>query len=273
MRFIFHSQEKSGGLYVIRNLLNGWVYLGSTVKFKGRFLGHQRSLKRGTHRNKGLQADFNRYGAGAFSCEVVAVMAEEGERIRLEEKSIEGLFGSDCYNATVVCPPSTLGRKLPPFSEEHRLKLRLAHLGKKRGKRPPRSEEHRRKLRLAGIGRKLSEEAKRKVQAANLGKKLSEDTKKKIGDFQRLKETRAKNRSLQLGRKRSQETCEKLRQAGLGRQFSEASKEKNRLSHLGKRASEETREKMRRAHANRKPISEETRGKLRLARRKVVGDS
>jgi len=40
MKSRFHEFEKFGGLYIIRNLLNGWVYIGSARHFKGRYRSH-----------------------------------------------------------------------------------------------------------------------------------------------------------------------------------------------------------------------------------------
>ncbi len=63
-----------------------------------------------------------------------------------------------------IKPPSWLGKKRGPMSEDHKRKLSEA----KKGKPSPRKGEH------------LSEETKNKLRLANIGKKHTEETKKKI---------------------------------------------------------------------------------------------
>lgn len=119
-----------------------------------------------------------------------------------------------------------------------------------------------------GNGGKLqSEETKDKIRKANMGRKRSEET--------RLKISLAKSNP-------SDETREKLRQAKLGKKQSEETKRKRAESRMGHRHSPETIKKLkaaRRAWAalrpkapprvrpkvERKPISEETRERLRLS--------
>ena len=66
------------------------------------------------------------------------------------------------------------GKKRSPFSEEHKLKMSLAHKGK------PFSEEHKLKMSLARKGKPLSEEHKRKMSLAHKGKPVSEETRRKM---------------------------------------------------------------------------------------------
>ena len=73
------------------------------------------------------------------------------------------------------------GQKMPPFSDEHREKLKQAKLGKKL------SAEHIEKVRQASIGRTYSEETRRKVSESKkgiatrgTGWKHSEETKIKM---------------------------------------------------------------------------------------------
>ena len=63
------------GVYLIRNNVNGFVYVGSTKKdFEVRWREHRMCLKGGYHQNKPLQDDWNRHGESNFSFEVL----EEG---------------------------------------------------------------------------------------------------------------------------------------------------------------------------------------------------
>ena len=66
------------------------------------------------------------------------------------------------------------GRKLPPFSEEHRKNMSEARKGMKL------SEEHRKKISKAGKGRKVSEATRKKLSEAQKGRKFSNEHKKKL---------------------------------------------------------------------------------------------
>jgi len=55
------------GVYLIRNVLDGTIYVGSTTKsFHVRCQGHFHALRAGKHNNRHLQAAFKKYGEDAF---------------------------------------------------------------------------------------------------------------------------------------------------------------------------------------------------------------
>lgn len=54
------------GIYEIRCLPTGKIYIGSAVDLRARWSHHQANLRRGTHRNPHLQAAWNKYGAAGF---------------------------------------------------------------------------------------------------------------------------------------------------------------------------------------------------------------
>lgn len=60
------------GIYAIVNTITNVWYIGMTTKsFRSRWLHHVEDLKQGTHHNKGLQRDFNMYGARAFVLRII----------------------------------------------------------------------------------------------------------------------------------------------------------------------------------------------------------
>lgn len=61
MNKILPRQYDYGGVYMIENLTNKKVYIGSSTNIEHRLQVHRRALKKGTHSNKALQEDFNRH--------------------------------------------------------------------------------------------------------------------------------------------------------------------------------------------------------------------
>lgn len=57
---------KFPGIYKITNTLTNAVYIGQAVVIKHRWYNHDRSLKKGDHRNCYLQRAYNKYGKEAF---------------------------------------------------------------------------------------------------------------------------------------------------------------------------------------------------------------
>ena len=68
----------SAGVYVIRCVPSGEVYIGSSMDVQKRFAGHRSALGRGTHHNRRLQAAWDHYGEDSFEFEVLeAGLAED----------------------------------------------------------------------------------------------------------------------------------------------------------------------------------------------------
>ncbi|WP_198174978.1 GIY-YIG nuclease family protein [Spirosoma arboris] len=64
----------AAGIYEIRNLVNGKVYIGSAIRFKPRFNGHKSQLRRQTHVNKGLQNAYYRDGENSFHFNILQII-------------------------------------------------------------------------------------------------------------------------------------------------------------------------------------------------------
>jgi hypothetical protein len=62
------------GVFQIKNNMNGKLLLLKALDIPGIITRHQLELKRNMHRNPELQADWNRFGADAFSFEVLAAL-------------------------------------------------------------------------------------------------------------------------------------------------------------------------------------------------------
>jgi len=59
------------GVYQIRNMINGKIFLGSSKDLKGIINRNRFQLKSGLHVNKKLQRDFNEIGESNFSFEIL----------------------------------------------------------------------------------------------------------------------------------------------------------------------------------------------------------
>jgi group I intron endonuclease len=62
---------KNTGIYMIKNELNGKVYIGSSINIKARWARHKTQLKNNIHTSKHLQSAYNKYGADKFFFEII----------------------------------------------------------------------------------------------------------------------------------------------------------------------------------------------------------
>lgn len=120
------------------------------------------------------------------------------------------------------------------MTDEHRRKLSLAKMGKKRG---PHSQETKKKMSAASVGKPKPYEARQNMRVAQTGKKLSEETKKRIGEAGRgrvkSEETRRRLSVANLGKKGTPKTEEQkqyMREKMKGRKFSQESIEKMKIA-------------------------------------------
>ncbi|MBU2491097.1 MAG: GIY-YIG nuclease family protein [Bacteroidetes bacterium] len=59
------------GVYIIKNNINGKIFLGSSLNLKGKENSFRFQLKSGTHMNSQLQNDYNIYGDSSFIFEII----------------------------------------------------------------------------------------------------------------------------------------------------------------------------------------------------------
>lgn len=69
-----NSLRNKMGIYQIRNLVNGKVYVGSSYNVASRWVEHQHDLRKNEHRNQRLQNSFNKYGEDNFVYEVLEII-------------------------------------------------------------------------------------------------------------------------------------------------------------------------------------------------------
>lgn len=185
------------GVYVIRNVVNGKVYVGSASRgIRSRWNEHLSNLRKARHANRHLQAAWIKYGEGAFEFKVLLVCGADdcltNEQIFIDQmKAANDEYG---YN---ILPLAGSARGWKPNAEtrakmsaagkgrvktpEHQAKISAAQIGQKRAplsveqrtllsvihKGRPKSAEHRAKIAAAHRGRKKSPEHLAKILAAN----------------------------------------------------------------------------------------------------------
>ena len=179
------SIPKKSGIYQIRNLVNGKVYVGSAVNLRARRNRHFSYLRNNCHANRKLQNAFNKYGEENIVFEVVEIVADKYNLLEREQYYIDTLNAvKEGYNIRLIAE-SNLGIK---YSEQSKERIRKAksniseetrkRMSISRNKRPPISEETRRRMSLAQSNR--SEETRRRMSLAQQGKHMSEETKQRI---------------------------------------------------------------------------------------------
>lgn len=113
-------RQREGIVYIIKNLVNNKVYIGSTF-YKNRLLAHKNELRQGIHTNKPLQCAFRIYGESNFElCSVLETpYCEYDEDLRIIETSYIEKYNSIFpfgYNATkrtkLIHSPNSTPRKV-----------------------------------------------------------------------------------------------------------------------------------------------------------------
>lgn len=162
----------NSGIYCIRNIENGKVYIGSAVDINDRFSQHRHRLGRGTHHSIKLQNSWNKHGKGAFAFEILEVVMEKSHLIEREQFWINFFLAASAAGYNIAhTAGSPLGVKR---SAETRAKLALFNSGLKQT--PETIEKRVVQLR----GKKRSDECKQKLSAVHKGKPLTEEHRLKL---------------------------------------------------------------------------------------------
>jgi len=217
---------KISGIYIIKNTLDGKVYVGSSTHVNRRWACHRHNLRNNKHSSKHLQAAWNKYGEAAFKFLLLERVFTTTNLLWREQfflkyyKSYDSKFG---YNTRHIAEanyglvPSSetrqkisLGNKGKVVTEETANKIRIANTGRKYGYR---SQEFKDNLSQQFTGRELSEETRLKISQANTGRIPSAKTRALWSEQRKGKQLGEDNPF--YGRKHSPETIEKCRQAAI----------------------------------------------------------
>lgn len=159
------------GVYKISNIKTGDVYIGSAVNMNKRKGYHFWQLKRSIHCNPFLQKSYNKYGANAFSFEVLNICPPES--CIKQEQLFVNKYSKSGYRLFNICKiaGSVFGRK---HSEASKVKIGLSN------KKNVMSDEQKQHLRNINLGKKKSIESVQKGALKRTGIKMSESAKIKI---------------------------------------------------------------------------------------------
>lgn len=109
------ARRKISGVYAITNVLNGKVYIGSSVDIYSRWSAHRSSLRKNAHHSAALQRAWVKYGEDSFRFEIVEIVESPsvGDLHRRETHHIakaNSANGKDGYNS-LIFGGSALGFK------------------------------------------------------------------------------------------------------------------------------------------------------------------
>lgn len=168
--------NKTSGIYIITNIINGKVYIGQSKSVTTRWSQHKTDLKRNVHRNNHLQNAFNAYELKNFTYAILEKCSQE----IIDDREVYWIDHYQSTNRDYGYNLDSGGRLNKNHSEETRKKIREALIGNKNNKDRVFTEEHKANLSKAAIGRKHSPEHIENNRKAQIGKITSEETKQKL---------------------------------------------------------------------------------------------
>lgn len=192
------------GIYRIRCLPSGRVYIGQSVNIKARWALHRGQLRAGTHGNPIMRRSFNKYGPDAFEFTVLTECADAD--LDASEKAHIAAAKNELGEAMVM----NIGEDVrnPMKGRHHTAEARHLLSERFRGiPRGPMPAETRRRLSEAKRGHRPTPENVAKAALARVGLVRSQSAKDKTAATHR-------------GMKRSAEACARMSASAKGRVIS-----------------------------------------------------
>ena len=174
-KIIKFSDYHMSGIYAIRNSLNGKMYIGSASDICSRIYIHKRDLRVSKHHSIHLQRSWKLHGENSFEFFLVELVENVSCLLEREQYWMDESNCCNKHKGYNISPTAGSCRGIK-LSEEHKEKLRIAHLGKVV------SEETRKKL--SEIHKRNpywkekshSQETKDKISLTKTGEKHSRST-------------------------------------------------------------------------------------------------
>lgn len=145
------------GIYKIKNMINGRIYIGSAINFSRRIGEHTGLLNKNKHHSAYLQNSWNKHGGDNFIFGLIEQVKHSEDLIAREQCWMDTLNPE--YN---ICP--TAGSRLGSKSTEET----KAKISKNNGK--------------YWLGKSIPEDVKKKMSNSSKGCAHSDATKKKISE-------------------------------------------------------------------------------------------
>ena len=204
----------TSGIYQIRHIESGKVYIGSAVDIQHRWAKHRHALRKDQHHSGHLQRAWRKYGPDAFAFEILEVVPDGVDLIRIEQEYLDRLHPFDPeigYNGSPTAG-SPLGVK---HTTETRAKVSAALAGRQHTaeERAQRGAANRRrkpgpetlaKIAAASAARTHSPESRAKIPAALSGRTCTPEHKAKVSAAKKGRyvdpQTRAKISAAKRGR-------------------------------------------------------------------------
>jgi group I intron endonuclease len=108
----FGLKRKDSGVYMIKNILNGKIYIGSAVCLSSRLSHHFYQLKNNCHHSKHLQNAWN-LNSDCFICGIIEFVEDKALLTKIEQVYIDKYNSANDRYGYNICPiaGSNLGSK------------------------------------------------------------------------------------------------------------------------------------------------------------------
>ena len=170
------------GVYQIKNIINNKIYIGSTENINIRFNKHLSDLRNSKHHSIHLQRAWNKYGERNFKFNVLKILENKEELLKIEQIYLDTLKSWDTsigYNIAKYVDAPMRNRKHTKETKEKIGKL-------SRGRVCSQETIRKRAIKISGcnnylFGKHPTEDAIKHMSESHRGYKMPEEQKRKIG--------------------------------------------------------------------------------------------
>lgn len=169
------------GIYMIKNIVNGKVYVGKSFDINGRWRHHRYELNKGAHVNNHLQSAWNKYGEDSFEFSIVEECSED----ELNNKEIYWIKKMNAYHNGYNQTEGGEGTHLPEDIKQkisESAKERFTNIENHPMYGRHHSDESRDKMSISQRKRFDDETQREKNSQVHMGIRHSESSKKKMSE-------------------------------------------------------------------------------------------
>ncbi len=155
------------GIYQIKNIVDGKIYVGQSVDVAMRWSQHRSALRLGRHPNRYLTNAWHKYGPDAFVFEML-LPCDVADLTKFEQMALDSIPDGQRYNLAACAESAMRGTTASP---ETRAKQRAAKLGRKQ------SPETCARRSAGMMGHACPPTTRESISAANTGKRRTLEQK------------------------------------------------------------------------------------------------